>query len=494
MKPSAQDALSLAAAIVRGETSAQAALQSTLEAVARLNPQVNAIDTQAPQAAMHRAQALDAELAGLRTDTARAAFLEARPFFGVPLPLKDLGTACVDLPSSMGSAFFRFTRFERDAELVRRYHAAGFVPFARSTSPELGVSPSTEATVYGGPTRNPYHLDHSAGGSSGGAAASVASGMVRIAHASDGLGSIRIPAANCGLVGLKPSRGLMPAGPMAGEAWGGLATEHVVSLSVRDSAAALDATAGTDEGAPYAAPSFLRGDAMRAVQAALRGRAPRCRIGLLDRSFGGEPVHPEVSQAVRAAAQGLQALGHTVDDSGSAFGVLDFDVLELLRPAMDIVASGTAMSVRLRAQLLGREPGPDDLSPTVHGAVRYAEGISGPRYLQQLGALHGFTRRISAFWRDYDVLLLPVLAEPPALLGRFAMTNPDFVDYRIGPRGIAGYSPFTPLANVTGQPALSLPGAWSSQGLPIGVQLIGRFGADALLLGLAAQLEAARAA
>jgi amidase len=488
MQPATQDALALAQSIVRGETTAQAALQASLDAVTRLNPQVNAIDTQAPEAALRRAAALDAELAVLRSDTQRAALLDERPFFGVPLPLKDLGTACADLPSSMGSAFFRLTHFDRDGELVRRYHAAGFVPFARSTSPELGVSPSTEATVYGGPTRNPYNLAHSAGGSSGGAAAAVASGMVRIAHASDGLGSVRIPAANCGLVGLKPTRGLMPAGPVAGEAWGGLATEHVVSLTVRDTAVALDVTAGIDEGAPYAAPSFARGDALRAVQAAVRGRAPRLRIALLDRTFGGDAVHAEVAQAVRAAGARLQALGHEVQEAGPRF-----DVMELLKPAMEIVASGTAMSVRNRAQALGREPGPDDLSPTVHGAVAFANGISGPRYLQQLSALHAFTRRVSAFWRDHDVLLLPVLAEPPAVLGRFAMTNPDFVDYRIGPRGIAGYSPFTPLANVTGQPALSMPGAWSSAGLPIGVQLIGRFGADALLLGLAAELEVAQA-
>lgn len=487
MRPSSQDALALAATIVRGETSAQAALQSALDAVARLNPQVNAIDTLAPEPAMRRAQALDAELGALRSDTERAALLEARPFFGVPLPLKDLGTACVDLPSSMGSAFFRLTHFDRDCELVRRYHGAGFVPFARSTSPELGVSPSTEATVYGGPTRNPYNLAHSAGGSSGGAAAAVASGMVRIAHASDGLGSIRIPAANCGLVGLKPSRGLMPAGPLAGEAWGGLATEHVVSITVRDSAVALDATAGSDEGAPYAAPAFQRGDAMRAVLAAVRGQAPRLRIALLDRTFTGDAVDPEVARAVQQTGLNLQSLGHQVVPGGP-----QFDVLELLRPAMEIVASGTAMSVRNRAQALGRDPGPQDLSATVHGAVAFASGISGPRYLQQLGALHAFTRRVSAFWRDHDVLLLPVLAEPPAILGRFAMTNPDFVDYRIGPQGIAGYSPFAPLANVTGQPALSLPGAMSSTGLPIGVQLVGRFGADALLLGLAAELEAAR--
>ena len=290
--------------------------------------------------------------------------------------LRHLGRACVVFPSGWGSAFFRLTPFDRDGELVRRYHAAGFVPFARSTSPELGVSPSTEATVYGGPTRNPYNLAHSAGGSSGGAAAAVASGMVRIAHASDGLGSIRIPAANCGLVGLKPSRGLMPAGPVAGEAWGGLATEHVVSLTVRDTAVALDVTAGMDEGAPYAAPAFVRGDALRAVQAAQRGRAPRMRVAVLDRTFGGDAIHPEVAQAVRAAGERLQALGHVVEQAGP-----QFEVLDLLKPAMEIVASGTAMSVRNRAQALGRDPGHEDLPTTETGAGALAAGSRLPPHM-----------------------------------------------------------------------------------------------------------------
>ena len=483
----AQDGLALAARVARRQTTARALLETVLARAGRLNPRINALDTIAADRARERADRLDTALEALPDDDARIETLRSRPFLGVPLPLKDLSTACVDLPSSMGSAFFRFVRWDRDSTLVERYRDAGFVPFARSTSPELGVSPSTEATVYGGPTRNPWSLDHSAGGSSGGAAAAVAAGIVPVAHASDGLGSIRIPAACCGLVGLKPSRGLMPAGPFAGEGWGGMATEHVVSRSVRDSAAALDATAGADAGAPYAAPRFGAGDAMQALEAALRGEAPRLRIALLDTTFDGEPVHPEVAAAVVATGRALEGLGHAVERAAPSV-----DLIGMLKAALEIVACGTAMAVERRALELGREPREDELSPTVHGAVALARGISGSRYLQQLSTLHRITRAVAPFWDRFDVLLLPVLAEPPARLGRLAMTNPDFVDYRIGPQGIARYSPFTPLANVTGQPAMSVPAGLSGAGLPIGVQLVGRFGEDAALLALAAQIEAQR--
>ncbi|MFZ4758237.1 MAG: amidase family protein, partial [Burkholderiaceae bacterium] len=196
------DGLALGEQVARRETTAAALLETALTLAAERNPKVNALDTIAADRARARAARLDAELDDLPDDDARVELLRARPFLGVPLPLKDLGTACVDLPSSMGSVFFRFHAWDQDAVLVERYREAGFVPFARSTSPELGVNPSTEAVAYGGPTRNPWQLGHSAGGSSGGAAAAVAARIVPIAHASDGLGSIRIPAACCGLVGL----------------------------------------------------------------------------------------------------------------------------------------------------------------------------------------------------------------------------------------------------------------------------------------------------
>jgi len=481
------DGLALAAQVARRDTTAVALLEAALAATARLNPVVNALDAVAADRARQRAERLDAELDAMPDDDARVELLAARPFLGVPLPLKDLSLACVDLPSSMGSEFFRGTVWDHDAELVLRYRAAGFVPFARSTSPEMGVSPSTEAAVYGGPTRNPWNPAYSAGGSSGGAAAAVAVGIVPVAHASDGLGSIRIPAACCGLVGLKPTRGLMPAGPLIGEAWGGMATDHVVSRSVRDTAAALEVSAGADAGAPYAAPAGPAGGWLRAVHAGARGDAPRLRIALLDARFDGAPVHPEVAEAVRLTGRTLAGLGHEVAPDAPRLEVVD----ELLRPALEIVACGTAMAIDAQALALGRAPRDDELSPTIRGAVAVARGVSGARYLAQLGALHRLSRRLAGFWERWDVLLLPVLAEPPARLGRFAMTNPDFVDYRVGPTGIAGYSPFTPLANVTGQPAIAVPAGWSTGGLPIGIQLVGRFGEDAALLALAAELEVA---
>ena len=481
----ALDGLALAEAVARRETTAVAVLDRALEQAARLNPQINALDTMAPEVARERAARIDAELEALPDDAARLATLQRRPFLGVPLPLKDLGTACVDLPASMGSAFFRLIRFERDSELVLRHRAAGFIPFARSTSPELGLNPSTEATVYGGPTRNPFNLAHSSGGSSGGAAASVAAGIVPLAHATDGLGSIRIPASCCGLVGLKPTRGLMPAGPFGGESWGGLATEHVVSRSVRDSAAALDLTAGADEGAPYAAPPIPAGGYLAAVQAAVRGEMPRLRIALLDHAFDGSPVHPEIAAAVNRLARLLEGLGHVVERAAPTLDV----VADMLMPALEIVASGTTMTVDARAAALGRAPREDELSATIHGAIEVARGVTGARYLKQLGALHAVSRRMAAFWRDHDVLLTPMLAQPPVILGRFNMTRRDFIAYRTGADGIAPYSPFAPLANITGQPAISVPAGMTAQGLPIGAQFVGRFGADATMLALAAEVE-----
>lgn len=482
------DGLALAERVARRDATAEGLLDLALARTARLNPGLNAIDAIAEARARERARRLDAELDAMPGDDARTELLTARPFLGVPLPLKDLSLACVDLPSSMGSVFFRGVVWAIDAELVVRYRRAGFVPFARTTSPELGASPTTEATVYGGPTHNPWHPAYSAGGSSGGAGAVVAARIVPVAHASDGLGSIRIPAACCGLVGLKPTRGLMPLGPLAGESWGGLATEHVITRTVRDTAAALDATAGADAGAPYAAPPRPAHGWLHAARRGALGEIAPLRIAILDTRFDGSPVHAEVAEAVRAVGRALQSLGHAVEPDAPRVDLIE----EVLRPGLEIVACGTAMAVDARARALGRAPRDDELSPTIHDAVRIGRATSGARYLAQLGALHALSRRIAGFWDRHDLLLTPVLAEPPAVLGRFAMTRPDFVDYRIGPTGIASYSPFAPLANVTGQPALALPAGRSASGLPIGVQLIGRFGDETTLLGLAAQLEQAR--
>jgi amidase len=485
----ALDGLALAQRVARREATAVELLDAALELSARLNPTLNALVGINEPAARRAARAIDAELDDAPDDEARTGMLRLRPFLGVPLPLKDLSAACVDLPSTMGSRFVGRRQWDLDSELVTRYRAAGFVPFARSTSPEFGANPSTEGAVYGGPTRNPWNLAYSSGGSSGGAAAAVAAGIVPIAHATDGLGSIRIPASCCGLVGLKPTRGLMPAGPLAGEGWGGLVSEHVVSRTVRDTAAALDATAGADLGAPYAAPPMPTPPASY-LQAAIDGAAglAQLRIAVLDCTLDGTPIDPEVAQAVARTARLLADLGHRVVADAPRVATL-----ELLGPAVRIVACGTAMAVDAHAALLGRPPRDDELEPTIRGAVELGRGISAPGYLALLAEMHRLSRRVAAFFEHYDVLLMPVLGEPPAVLGRFAMANPDFLDYRLSPQGLLRYTPFAPLANVTGQPAIAVPSAISAGGLPIGVQLVGRFGDDALLIALAAQLEAASA-
>lgn len=484
------DALALAAAIVEGRLSAVQAMERTLQDVQREHQRLNALACLDPDLGLRRAETLDAELAACRSDEQRRALLAARPFFGVPLLLKDIGaaTAHVALPSRMGSRLFDGPhglghRWSVNGALTERYLAAGFVPFGRTTVPELGISASTEARTYGGPTRNPWHPEHVAGGSSGGAAALVAAGAVTIAHANDGAGSIRIPASCCGLIGLKPSRGLMPMGPLAGEGWGGMAIDHVVSRSLRDCAAALDISAGADPGAPYAAPHGF-GPVPDSFRLGLQQLPPRLRIALCNRFFEGDPVHSEVAAAVEHIAARLARWGHAVEEAAPPFSTLD-----VVRPVMQVVAGGLGQALESVARQRGRPIEEGDVEPTIFGAWRYAREQPVSQYLDALGAVHALGRRMAAFHERYDLLLTPVLAEPPALIGRFAMDNPDFIDYRLGPNGLWRYSPFTPLANATGAPSLALPAARSALALPVGVMLSGRPGDDGLLLRVAAQLQ-----
>jgi amidase len=479
------DATQLATGIVRGDCSAVQALERTLADVQVLQPRLNAVCLLAPEVGRAQAAALDAELAACTDEPARAALLQRRPFFGVPLLLKDVGAATAHraLPSRAGSRLFpQGAPWPEDGELTKRYLAAGFVPFGRTTSPEMGISASTEALAYGGPTRNPWNTDHSAGGSSGGAAAATASGMVTIAHANDGAGSIRIPASACGLVGLKPSRGLIPMGPLAGEGWGGLAIDHMVTRSVRDCAAGLDISAGSDGGAPYAAPTRPR-----SFVAALADAPRGLRIGLVNHFFEGDPVHPEVAAAIAVFAGELQRLGHHVEPT-----TVDFSTVDVVRPVMEVVATGTAMALQDIARQRGRPITPEEVEPVVWGAMQVGGSFSGTDYMRAVTRLHMLGRRMARFHERFDLMLTPTLAEPPARIGRFAMHNPDFIDYRLGPNGLWRYTPFTPLANATGAPSISLPVGRSSGGLPIGAMLGAMPGEDALLLRVAAQWEASQ--
>lgn len=459
------DALGLAELIDKGEVTPAELLETAIKRLEAVNPKINAI-------------------AHLAVDTATAAIdrgLPRGPFFGVPFLLKDLGAAAIDYPSHLGSCLFKNTHYRVDSALVERLKRAGLVVFGRTTSPELGVGPITEAKVYGGPTRNPWNLDHTSGGSSGGSAAAVAAGIIPAAHGSDGGGSIRIPASSSGLFGLKPTRARLPAGPLIGEGWAGMATDGFLTRSVRDSAALLDAVAGPDLGAPYHAPP-LKGSFAEAIE-----QPPaRLKIAFSFKSFTGDAIHPDCRGAVQKAAKLLDDLGHHVEEADPPL-----DIVPMMQAWVRIAACGTALAVRQKVAARGEPLDPDEVEGITRGALALAKTISGADYLEAVHRVHGFGRDIAGFFEGYDLLVTPTLAEPPAKVGRFTPDHEDFVDHRLGPTGILPYSPFTAAFNASGQPAMSVPLHWNAEGLPIGVHISGRSGADETLMALARELEVA---
>jgi len=440
--------------------------------------------------ALARAAATDDAIAAVmhvQEPTARAAInagLPDGPFRGVPFLLKDLGCEAVDFPTSMGSRLFDGYRYGYDSEIFTRLRATGVATFGRTTSPEFGVGPTTEAVVYGRPTRNPWNTDHVAGGSSGGSGAAVAAGVVPLAHGSDGGGSVRIPASSCGLFGFKPSRALLPDGPVAGEAWAGMAIDGFLTRSVRDTAAMLDATAGPDLGAPYYAPPRTAGTFLEAID-----RPPRrLRIAVSTRTFDGLPIHADCVAAVEHTAQLLESLGHEVVPVEHVIAIEPF-----MRAWTNIVACGTQLTVESRAAVLGISI--DDAERLVERVTRLAmahgRAVSGAQYLASVETVHSVGREMARFLQPFDMVLTATLGEPPARIGRFATERTDawnsFLDYRL--EHVLPYSPFTALANGTGQPATSLPLWWNDAGLPVGAHLMARSGDDDVLLQLSAQLE-----
>ncbi len=460
----AADATELAARVARGEVSASELLDAALAAVEARNPAINAV------VLMQEAVARKAIADGLPHG----------PFRGVPFLIKDLGCEARDFPSHNGSRLFANTVYKRNSSIFERIRATGVVTFGRTTSPEGGIGAATESAVYGGPTRNPWNLDHTSGGSSGGAGAAVAAGIVAFAHGSDGGGSVRIPASSCGLFGFKPTRARLPDGPYAGEGWAGMAIDGFLTRSVRDTAAMLDACEGSDLGAPYCAPPLVQGHAQ-----AISRPPGRLRIGICDTTFTGEPVHPEVVEAVRATGRLLESLGHIVEPVRPRA-----DVAMMMRAWTDIVGIGAALSVR--SKIGGRAPHADEVEGVGRGAWAYAQTLHPTRYLEAVGEIHAFGRQMAAvFCEGPDILLSATLAEPPAKVGRFSHQTEDYVAYRTGPEGIFAYSPFCAIFNASGQPAASVPLGWSKDGLPIGVHLAAAFGQDELLIALCAEVERA---
>lgn len=457
------DATALAARVAAREVSPSELLDAALAACARLNPALNAVVL-------------------VQEEVARRAIAEGLPqgpFRGVPFLLKDLGAEAVDFPSHMGSRLWADTRYGRDSAIWERMRATGVVTFGRTTSPEGGIGPATESAIYGGPTRNPWDLERTSGGSSGGAGAAVASGIVPFAHGSDGGGSVRIPAASCGLFGFKPTRARLPDGPYAGEGWGGMAIDGFLTRSVRDTAVMLDACEGADAGAPYVAPPLLHGHAQ-----AISRPPRRLRVMLCDTTFTGIAIDPEVRAVVLDAAKLLESLGHRVEP-----GLPKADIAGMMRAWTDIVAVGTALAVRGKTG--GRAPTTGEAEGVTRGAFAHAETLHPTRYLEALGEIHAFGRQMAAAFDPCDIILSATLAEPAAKIGRFAHTTEDFVAFRTGPGGVFEYSPFCAVFNASGQPAASVPLGQTASGLPIGIHLAAPFGADETLIALCAELERA---
>jgi amidase/6-aminohexanoate-cyclic-dimer hydrolase len=461
------DATGLARLVARGEVSAEDLLDTALDRVEALNGRINAVVMLAEEVARRKI----------------AQGLPDGPLKGVPFLLKDLGAEAVDYPSNNGSRLFANTRYASDSAIYERIAATGVVTFGRTTAPEGGIGPATEAAVYGGPTRNPWDLERTPGGSSGGSGAAVAAGIVPAAHGSDGGGSVRIPASNCGLFGVKPTRARLPDGPYYGEGWAGMAIDGFLTRSVRDTAVLLDATQGADLGAPYWAPP-LAGTFVAAID-----RAPRrLRIAVCETTFTGDPVHPDCRAAVLDAAALLSDMGHHVEPGRPR----DADTAGMMRAWTDIVACGAALSVRRAVTARGRPLAPDEVEGVTRGAIAHAATVPGDRYLECVNVVHAYGRAMAAFMTGCDILLSPTMAEPPARLGRFDHGTEDFLAYRTGPDGVFAYSPFTAAFNASGQPAASVPLWWSAEGLPVGVHLAAAFGEDELLMSLCADLERAR--
>ena len=459
------DATELAAHIASGAISAKDMLKASLARSRRINPALDAIVHEQPEVAEKLCDETPADA----------------PLSGVPTLLKDLGAEAIAFPSHNGSRLYRDTVYKYDSSIYTRMRAAGLIPFARTTSPELGIGPTTEAGVYGKPTRNPWNTDHTTGGSSGGSGAAVAAGIVPLAHGSDGGGSVRIPASCCGLVGFKPTRARLPDGPGVGEGWAGMAIDGFLTRSVRDTALMMDLCHGADLGAPYHAPPLKSG-----YRAAMKTPPIGLRIAVLDTDFLGNPIDAECREAVYKVAGLLKGLGHEVISWQTTIAK---EVREMMLAWTKIVASGTELSVRYKKAIA--ELKPEDVDGVTYGAVQLGQTVSGADYLQSINIVHSFGRRMAALFQDFDVLLTPTLAEPPAKIGRYKPDNRNFMDYRDGPDGVFSYSPYTAVFNASGQPAISLPMHWAPGNLPVGVHFAAAFGEDEMLMGLAADLEEA---
>ena len=458
----AYDGLGLAGLVRRGQVTPDELLEAAIERVEARNGAVNAVVSRLDEYARR----------------AIASGLPDGPFRGVPYLLKDLGGWLAGDRVTRGSRFFADTPpVTADSEHVSRLKAAGLVFFGRTNSCELGLSLTCEPQLYG-PTRSPWDTQRISGGSSGGAAASVGARMVPMAHASDGFGSIRAPAACCGLVGLKPTRGRNTMAPYAGEGLGGLSTEHAVTLSVRDTAALLDATAGPGPGDPYgvAAPA-------RPFLAEVGADPGSLRIAFTTKAPNGAPVAPEYLATLRETAQLCAELGHRVEEVDPAV-----DGEQVVPTFLTLASANTVVNLGSHPTK-GRPPHPGEVEAVTYATGKLGEQVTAADYVRATQTAHRLGRQMAAFHANWDALLTPGLGTLPPQLGWIDMMMGDVQEYW---RRVFTFSPFTVWFNLTGQPAMMLPIGRSATDFPIAVQLVAPFGDEATVFRVGGQLEAAR--
>ncbi len=458
-----RDALGMAEMVRSGEVSSLELVDSAIDAVSRVNPNLNAVVT--PMFDLARSEA--------------ASVPRDAPFAGVPFLLKDLGVCYAGVPTSGGNRRLASLPAPLDSELVVRHRRAGLICIGKTNTPEFGMTATTEPHWFG-PTRNPWDLSRTPGGSSGGSAAAVAARIVPMAHGNDGGGSIRIPAACCGLVGLKPTRARCPLGPIPGDTMAGFVVDHGLTLSVRDSAALLDAVAGPDPGAPYWAPPSAR-----PFLAEVGAEPGALRIAVCTGSPSGTAVDRSCIKAVEDTAGLLEDLGHIVEEAAP-----QYDDNQFRKAFTTIWLSGLAAGLTDLSDTLGRELAPEDCEAFTRAFGETGAGFGAVDYVRAVAAIQVIGRSVASFFERYDAMLTPTVAGPPPPIG-FLHPPAEDSDLREYARRVKAFAPFTQLANATGQPAISLPLHWHD-GLPIGVQFMGRFGGEAMLFRLASQIENAK--
>jgi amidase len=459
----ARDGLGLAALVASDDVTPDELLQTALAGIERLNPKINAVCRTLP----------DGE----------AAIREGLPkgsFTGVPFLTKELIPHAKGVRCDAGSRLAEGLVAPHDSSLMARFRQAGFVHLGGTQTPELGYSPTTENKLFGA-VHNPWNLAHSAGGSSGGSAAAVAAGIVPIAHASDGGGSIRIPASCNGLVGLKPSRDRVPSGPDMADPLCGLAVEFAVARSVRDVAALLDAVSGADPGAPG-----LSVPPPQPFQSLAATPPGRLRIAWTTRSTDGNAAHSECIAAVEQTVKLLESLGHQVTEDAPRF-----DWETYLKLTHIIWTAFTVSFADVLSAAIGRKPGPDTLEAVTLACYEDGKRYSATDLINAMAYGNVVARKVGQFFECIDVLVSPTVARPPVRLGEIDQDRAGLsaMDWT---RQVFSYCPFTLLFNTTGQPAISLPLHWTADGLPVGVQFAARLGEEATLLRLGAQLESAQ--